>query len=191
MISIALVILYYHYSDISNQSIYTMESTQNIAIFGKCHVALDTGSLPHQLETILLIQKRYAFRISEILKLDINSLHPDYNICIKLSKCNDFCFIRDPEYYDLLQVIFKCTRNKAFEVSYKEYYYFLKRYHPDEVLYYSGKNDKVTHSFRHLAVKELKRITKDKKIIQAKLRHKSISSQEYYSKSIPKQSKDD
>ena len=64
------------------------------------------SDIPERCELIMKIQERYSFRISEILRLNIESLFEDFKILIKLSKTNDFIFIRDIEIYNELKKFF-------------------------------------------------------------------------------------
>lgn len=135
-----------------------------------------------QLNIIHLLLKRYNFRISEILRLNIDSLYTDKNICVKLSKSKDYIFVRDAEIHDLLSVLFKNTHNHSFTVIYKDVHYFLNRYFSNEIISDGKKNRKVTHAYRYYNARNIKSITDNKQIIKASLRHKSIKSQEYYLK---------
>lgn len=135
-----------------------------------------------QLNTILLIQKRYSFRISEILNLNLESLNDDFTIHVKLSKCTEYTVIRDIEVFELLQKIFSHNFNNSFTVTYKNYYNYLKKYHNELLIKSKTNNAKVTHSFRYRKAQMLKDQNKNEKIIKAELHHQSIKSQKYYLK---------
>jgi hypothetical protein len=133
-----------------------------------------------QLNTVLLIQQRYSYRISEVLNLDITSLADDFNIQVKLSKCEEYSIIRDEEIYNKLQIIFSHTPKKTFTITYKNYYYFLNKYHNGLVIKSKTHNNKVTHSFRYRKAEKIKQQSNNKKIIKASLHHQSVKSQDYY-----------
>lgn len=135
-----------------------------------------------QLNTVLLIQKRYTFRISEVLNLNIESLSDDFNIHVKLSKCNEYSVIRDEEIHSLLKSIFNHNYNNSFTITYKNYYNYLLKYHNGLIIKSNTDNNKVTHSFRYRKAQKLKASDKDPKIIKASLHHQSVKSQKYYLK---------
>ena len=152
------------------------------SILGNCNIQHAETSLVAQLEIIHLIQLRYAFRISEVLNLNNSSLHDDFNVCVKLSKCSDFFFFRDEEIWCNLSTIFSSTENHSFTASYKEYYNYLRKYFPHETIKSLSKNNRVTHAYRYSRLKRLKASTSNPKVFQANLRHKSVRSQEAYLK---------
>jgi len=155
---------------------------QNCAIIGNCDVTYSTYHPLFQFELIYLIQSRYNYRISEVLNLSLESLQNDFNVCVRLSKCQEYSYIRDVEIYPQLLELFTITHNNSFTVTYKNYYHYLKRVHPEILIKTAGKNSKVTHSFRYKNARALKSITSNKKIIKAKLHHQSVKSQDYYLK---------
>lgn len=150
------------------------------AVIGNSFVTFPPGSLIDQLETVFLFQSRYAFRTAEILRLSKSSLHDDFNICVKLAKCDEYTFIRDEELYNKLYSIFSVNNFESFSITYKDYYRYISKYHKEVIIKNLGRNNKVTHSFRYKSAKKLKELTNDKKIIKAKLHHQSIKSQDYY-----------
>lgn len=152
------------------------------AIIGKSLVTFPAGSLIHQFETVFLFQKRYNFRVSEILRLSKKSLYDDFQIILKLSKCDEYEFIRDEELWKGLFKIFSLNNSETFTINYKDYYRYLKRVHPDVIIKNLGKSNKVTHSFRYHSAKKLKEFNQNKKVLKAKLHHQSIKSQDYYLK---------
>lgn len=150
------------------------------AVVGNCSVSC-SGLIPvHQFETIFLLQSRFSLRVSEVLRLSLSSLHEDFNICVKLSKCKEYIFIRDEECYIRLLSIFEKSENQTFTILYLDYYRYLKKYHPEIILKTKGKNFKVSHSFRYRNLKKAKEFIKDKQALKAKLHHQSVKSQEYY-----------
>ncbi len=152
------------------------------SIIGKSSVKYPAGSLVHQLETVFLFQKRYNFRTSEILRLSKKCLYDDFQIILKLSKCDEYEFIRDEELWNALSKIFSLNNCETFTINYKDYYRYLNRFHPEVVIKNLGKSNKVTHSFRYVSAKKLKEFTQNKKVLKAKLHHQSIKSQDYYLK---------
>ena len=138
------------------------------------------SDIPERCELIMKIQERYSFRISEILRLNIESLFEDFKILIKLSKTNDFIFIRDIEIYTQLEKFFNLTPTKKLEISYKEYYYFLLKYHPEKIIHVENHSKKVTHSFRYRNIRNIQKVNPNPKVLKAVLHHKSVKSQEYY-----------
>lgn len=135
-----------------------------------------------QMNTILLLQKRYNYRISEMLRLTGANLLPDFNISIKLSKCTAYTIIRDEELWILLSEIFSHNYNNGFTVIYKQYYNYLQKYHQNLIIKSKIGNNKVTHSFRYRKAKEFKKALQSDQIIKAQLHHQSKTSQKYYLK---------
>jgi len=135
-----------------------------------------------QMNTILLIQERYNFRISEVLRLSSNCLMPDFNISVKLSKCTAYSIIRDEEIWNLLSEIFAHNINKSFTIPYKSYYWYLSHYHSNLIIRKKNGNNKVSHSFRYKKAQQLQSNDAPEMLIKAQLHHQSKKSQKYYLK---------
>ena len=95
-------------------------------------------------------------------------------------KKGNIIFIRDIEIYTQLEKFFNLTPTKKLEISYKEYYYFLLKYHPEKIIHVENHSKKVTHSFRYRNIRNIQKVNPNPKVLKAVLHHKSVKSQEYY-----------
>lgn len=135
-----------------------------------------------QLPLIIYLLDRFNFRISEVLRINKDSLVPPKSIIVKLSKCKDYFVISDKELYSFLHDLFYSHNINGFLFDRFAVYRYIQKFHPNLVIQNKSGNNKVTHSFRYRNTQDFEKHLRSEKEIQALLKHRSIKSQKYYRK---------